>query len=104
MKFDDQKQAEITRSQRRALKVLNLIMLVCTLVICVLVIIGAVTGANYNMVSIITILPFAVVYFNYRKFTGALDDCGICPRWAKIAAAAQPVIYVIVLVFSIFTI
>ena len=104
MKFDHENQPAITCSQRRALWVLNLIMLVCTLIICALILIGAVCGTNYNAVSIITVLPFAVVYFNYRKFIIALDDCGICPRRAKIAAAVQPMIYLISFIFSIFTI
>lgn len=103
MKFEE-RPITISAGQKRALIVLNCILLGCTAVVYTLLCVSIFTDANYNMIAVATIVPFAVVYFNCRKFISSLDDGGICPRWAKITAKLHPIIYLIGFVFSIFTI
>ena len=103
MKFDE-KTPELSRSQRRALIVLNCILLLCTALVFVLLCVSIFTDANYNAIAVATVVPFAVVYFNLRKFISALADGGICPRLVRVAATVHPIIYSIGFIFSIFTI
>ena len=84
----------ISARQNRALIILSVIQFLCSVINIALLITMAVAHINLLVLSIATIIIYAVMYFNFCKFLGALNEQGTRPRWTTFVKIISPIIYI----------
>ena len=93
----------MSKEQKRALFVMVLVQAVMIALTYLLFAVQVVTAVKTGVGCIATIIIFMVIYLNFLKLKGYLNDCGIKPKFLSVVRILSPILYFISFILCVTT-